>query len=411
MEFVTNLDKERYQKFMESSEKSHFLQSTHWGLFKSKTSWDYDLVGVVENNQLIASALVLKRKVIANRNLIYIPRGFVLDYNNHELFEFFTENMKKYAKQNNAMFFRVDPDIENNDLNMNLFTRSGYKHNGFNLNFEKTQPRFTFRLDLRNLCQDTIIDVFDPKRKAAIKVALKNEIQVYQATDNGEKFYDLMKQTALRQGFAIHSKKYFDDLFETYTNSGKLKIMYASINFQKANQKLLLTKKEIESQVTQLNEKALTKKTLNKINEFNSQLKRIEKLINENIENEHNFGCELVIASAVIIYEGNKAWYVYGASDEQFNHLCAVDLMQLQCIQEAKNRNVEFYDFFGTTGDPSPENPLHGIYQFKKKYGGTMYEFIGEFDYVLKPISYRLFDNLYPKILAFLVKRKSKKRS
>lgn len=410
MEFVTGIDKEVYQQFMQNHTKSHFLQSVLWGEFKSLGAWSHDLVGVKENGSLIACAMVLKRTLIGKSTLLYMPRGFVMDYNNEALFSFFTQQMVVYAKHHKAVFFKIDPDIDNNDSNYQMFIKKGYKHKGFNMNFEHSQPRFTFRLNLAQIETNDIINVFDPKRKAAIKVAQKNNLSIVDADDNGVAFYDLMAKTAIRQGFAIHNSHYFETLRTTYANSNKLDLKYAILEFDKTNDKLAAQVADLTSQVALLQERAITKKSQNKMNELQGQIDRMLRLIEQNKQQSEQYGNQVIIAAAMIIYEGNKAWYVYGASDEQFSHLCAVDLMQLECITHAKMRGVEIYDFFGTTGDTSSDNPLHGIYQFKKKYGGQFTEFIGEFDYILKPTLYYLFDHLYPVVLAFLVNRRIKRK-
>ena len=54
--------------------------------------------------------------------------------------------------------------------------------------------------------------------------------------------------------------------------------------------------------------------------------------------------------------------------------------------------NPAAYDFRGVSGDISPENPLYGLYRFKKGFGGEFTEFLGEFDLVLKPFAKKLAD-------------------
>lgn len=410
MKFVCGIDKEVYQEFMQMHSKSHFLQSVLWGEFKSQGAWSHDLVGVLKNDKLIACAMVLKRVIIGRSTLLYMPRGFVMDYLDEEVFAFFTKQMVAYAKQQKAVFFKLDPDIDNNEHNINMFLKAGYKHKGFNMNFEKSQPRFTFRLDLTKIENDSIIDAFDSKRKAAIKVAQKSNISIVDADDEGKAFYELLSKTGDRQGFAIHQSDYFEKLIKTYEGSSKLVTKYAVLEFGKTNEMLASQIQELVQQIDVLKERAQTKKTLNKINELQGQIDRMMRLMEQNTQQAEQYGQKVIVATAMILYEANKAWYIYGASNEAFSHLCAVDLMQLECISEAKQRGVEIYDFFGTTGDTSKDNPLHGIYQFKKKYGGQFTEFIGEFDYVMKPSIYYLFDTLYPLILDYLVKRKLKRK-
>ena len=54
-------------------------------------------------------------------------------------------------------------------------------------------------------------------------------------------------------------------------------------------------------------------------------------------------------------------------------------------IRWAVETGCFLYDFRGVSGDLSPENPLYGLYRFKKGFMGDFTEFLGEYDYVLKP--------------------------
>ena len=54
------------------------------------------------------------------------------------------------------------------------------------------------------------------------------------------------------------------------------------------------------------------------------------------------------------------------------------------------------------------DNPLIGLHEFKKKFGGDYVEFIGEWDYVTNPIMYFVFTKLVP-IYRNIIKKKNKK--
>ena len=57
-------------------------------------------VGLVDdNNNLIAASLLLLNK-IKNYKYAYAPRGFLIDYNDMELFKTFTIMLKNYLNKN-----------------------------------------------------------------------------------------------------------------------------------------------------------------------------------------------------------------------------------------------------------------------------------------------------------------------
>ncbi|MDX9873077.1 MAG: peptidoglycan bridge formation glycyltransferase FemA/FemB family protein, partial [Clostridia bacterium] len=54
------------------------------------------------------------------------------------------------------------------------------------------------------------------------------------------------------------------------------------------------------------------------------------------------------------------------------------------------------YDFRGVPGHLTEENPLYGLYRFKKGFNGVYTEFVGEYDLVFSPVFYRLWTNFEP---------------
>ena len=57
-------------------------------------------------------------------------------------------------------------------------------------------------------------------------------------------------------------------------------------------------------------------------------------------------------------------------------------------IKWALESGCDIYDFRGVSGDIDENNPLYGLYRFKKGFGGKFTEFIGELDYVFNPFTY-----------------------
>jgi len=47
---------------------------------------------------------------------------------------------------------------------------------------------------------------------------------------------------------------------------------------------------------------------------------------------------------------------------------------------------MHYYNFWGIAEDASPEHPWYGLTQFKKGFGGNLYECYGAMDY---PLSFR----------------------
>ena len=59
-----------------------------------------------------------------------------------------------------------------------------------------------------------------------------------------------------------------------------------------------------------------------------------------------------------------------------------------QIIEYYKN-NFKFIDLNGLTGDFTKDNPYRGLNEFKLGFKPHVYEFIGEFDFILNEHAYR----------------------
>ena len=61
-------------------------------------------------------------------------------------------------------------------------------------------------------------------------------------------------------------------------------------------------------------------------------------------------------------------------------------LLQWEMIKWAIEEKCRIYDFRGVSGDLSEDNPLYGLYRFKKGFSGEFTEFIGDIDLVYSPL-------------------------
>lgn len=103
---LVNLEKEQYEKFVKNNKyKSHFLQSYTWGQFSKakKNLWPY-YVGLKKNNKIVAATLLLQKKLPLGYSYFYAPRGFVLNYEDEEVFKQFTKEVVQFTKKKKRHF-------------------------------------------------------------------------------------------------------------------------------------------------------------------------------------------------------------------------------------------------------------------------------------------------------------------
>ena len=110
MNFVELTEKE-YQKYWENHPLKTFLSAVEIGKLRKKSNWNVAYVGVKEGKNIIAATMLLSHKRKFNTYEFYSPRGFLLDFNNKELVDYFTKELKKYIKNKKGYVFRMDPYV------------------------------------------------------------------------------------------------------------------------------------------------------------------------------------------------------------------------------------------------------------------------------------------------------------
>ncbi len=390
MKFIENIKKEDYIKFFNRNKNAHFLQSYSWGTASEKNRGYKSLyVGVIDDkNNLIAACLLLKKETPLNMCYLYCPRGFIIDYSNNSLLEFFVTNLKIYLKKINAIYLKVDPGIkyqtinkdankidgENNYKLFNKLINLGFKHKGFYKLYEGNQPRYTIRIPLKKDFEQ----IKKEMSKSFLKTIRKSDefdIVINESNDL-KKFYELAKNNSKKDDFKLYSYEYYKNIYNSFKEENKIKIFEASLNPFKVTQKF---KKEI----SELENITSEKKKLDRI-------ARIQKLKND-IDFLQKYKKDEVVCSLICVYTNYGAWSLYIGNNELGTKTHAVNKIYFESIKDAYDKGFEFYDLFGTIGDPQTSyKNLAGLHDFKRKFGGEYLEFMGEFDLINKKIWYKL---------------------
>lgn len=97
------------------------------------------------------------------------------------------------------------------------------------------------------------------------------------------------------------------------------------------------------------------------------------------------------LAGMFLAISGKRATYLYGASASQKRNYMPTYALQWGAIQQAKAANCTEYDMFGVSRNPDPAHPMYGLYRFKTGFGGDLYHRQGCWDYPLDEAQYELF--------------------
>jgi peptidoglycan pentaglycine glycine transferase (the first glycine) len=298
--------------------QGEFLQSDEWRRFQEATgkrtfciSPHPDPLPKKGEGEFYFHASIVEHELPIAGKYFYIPRG--------PLGESKMEDVINLAKKEKANWIRIDMDYKNSEYKIEKAPHD-------------MQPKEVFIIDITK-SEEELLAEMKSKTRYNIKVAQKHNVKII-VTDKSqpdsqkylEKFLELVKITAKRDGITPHSESYYRQMFE---------IIPAE------NLKLYVAEYE------------------NKI-----------------------------IAANIVIYYGNTATYLHGASDNEDRNVMAPYLLQWQAILDAKKTGITKYDFGGVkTNDDSS---WVGITKFKTGFSPetTPIEFLGSYDIVINPVKY-----------------------
>ena len=311
MRIVTDeKDRQAYKEFLEKHERCNFQQSPEWA--KVKGNWINEIVlAEDESGKIIGAVSILIRKIPIFGNIMYSSRGPTCDIHDISVMKQLTDGIKELAKKYKAIVYKAEPDILSSDEEYRkIVTSLGYKIKDDAKNFrEEIQPRYVFRLDIKNKTEDEIFAGFHSKTRYNVRLAIKKGVEVKEGTREDlkdfEKMYDEMAPEHMKLLMAYHDGK--------------------------------------------------------------------------------------PISGVIPIFYGNKTWYLYGASSNEHRNLMPNYLLQWEMIKMAIARKDDVYDFRGVSGVVDENHPQYGLYRFKKGFGATFTEFVGEVYIPFKPFTYSLY--------------------
>lgn len=337
---IDEKERERYNEFVSSHPRGHFLQLWEWGQVKEGMGWEKLPLILEEDGEIRGTLLILKRNLPlpgVKKSIFYSPRGPVVAADNLVFHQQLFSGARRVASEHGAIFLKLDPDVEkDNEIFKSILRQCNFKQNQTGMNFEGVQPRFVFRLDL-NPSEIKLMENMHSKWRYNIRLASKKGVKIREAEnkDDLKIFYDILLETAHRDQFLVRGYEYFEWIWDFMVINNYARIFLA--------------------------------------------------------ENEGK-----IIAGTLAMVTGDKAWYLYGASSNNSRNVMPNYLLQWSMIQWARRKGCSLYDFRGVSGDLDESNPLYGLFRFKKGFGGQFTEFVGEWDTIYSAFYYFLWNRFLP---------------
>lgn len=395
---IRELNIDDFNKFQISHPLSNYYQTVNYGVLKVENNFDYDLIGLVDdNNNILASSLILFKPIGIKCLYGYAPRGFLIDYNNDYLVNTFTNLLKKYYYERGVIFIKVNPNIKigkldnkyntiynGNEHIINLLTNNDYRKLKDNLYFESQLPRFNAIIDLKNFDSNTL----DKNTKNKIKKGLRKGLTLKKySKEYLPEFYKLVKNKKDNNEF------YYKDYYTAFEKNDSIDLLLVSINYYEFLQNSeYMYNKELERN-TKLNSKLTYKNTERAINAKMNSDKTLLSYKNDIVEATQGMNQEDVfIAGALVIRHNDTASIVMSGYDNNYKRFAANYFLHYSLINYYKD-NYKYLDLNGVVGDFTNNNPYSGLNRFKLGFNPDIYEYIGEYDLIIEPKSYKILLN------------------
>lgn len=388
-QFIANVDTQEHDEFVTNHPLCNLLQSSKWG--EVKENWDRVIVGVKDYHKLVASSMILMKRLPLKFTIFYIPRGPVMDYENISLVKFMLHNICKYAKHQRCLFITFDPAIHRNDypLNdvkvehdkkleniLNTLTSCGAIFKGFTKSIDDTiQPRFHANV-YRSADFDALIS---KSARKGLNTANKKMIRVESCGEEAvEQFAKVMHCTEERKNIHLRDAHYFQRLMQIYGEDAVLYLAKLPIRELYEATKLKLYENEIDLEECPQN----AKKKHFTLAELNASLQREEKELYEHLQRD---GDTAVIAGALCVKFGKTAEILYAGMDDHYKRYMAPYASFYHCMTWSFARGCRWCNMGGIEGDFQG-----GLTRFKANFNPMINEFIGEFDLPVYTSLYKL---------------------
>ena len=338
-----------------------FLQVPQWGAVK--VGWRSESLGWFDGSRLVGAGLILYRGVprLPQRSLAYLPEGPDLAWASDRPIEHWLDPLIQHCRHRGAFTIKMGPPVVRRQWSaetvkaavtkceagsgprrlsdvppdvtdaagerlIGALQAAGWKQSGSG-GFGDVQPRFVFQLPLADRSVDDLLTGLNQLWRRNIRRAQSADVTVRLGDVNDlADFHHIYLETADRDNFTPRGLAYFVRMWDVLSAAPHV------------TPRLFLAERSGH-----------------------------------------------LAAATLMIQVGNRAWYSYGASTTADRDARPSNAAQWAMILAAHEAGCDVYDLRGIVDSVDPSDPLFGLIQFKLGTGGRAIEYIGEWDYTVRP--------------------------
>ena len=360
MKFYKSQDGEQWNALIAHLPGAHALQTWQWGSVKAQFGWDtHPFIWQEQDGKIRAAALILQRRIskgtiASGMSVMYVPRGPLLDWSDDALVHEVLTDLQHFAKTKGAIFIKIDPDLpvgfgipdneHAKDSPPGGSVQEKLTNLGWRFSDEQIQFRNTVTIDLRQ-DEEEMLARMKSKTRYNIRLAGRRGVTIRPGgVEDTDRLYQMYAHTAVRDDFLIRNQAYYKTVWDTFFNANMAEPLIAEVKGQP-------------------------------------------------------------VGAVVIFQFGGRAWYFYGMSlDERretmFNHR-----LQWEAMLHAKAAGCHTYDMWGAPDAFNEDDPLWGVFRFKDGFGGQVVRTLGAWDFPARPLLYRLYSQILPRLLSLMRKK------
>ena len=307
---------QQWEELVRNNPASGIMQSLHWQAAKRRQGLPSMHLGVFLDQRLLGGAIFYASHHKSAASILVAPEGPVLSWADRacttEALRLMIDAAQEHANMIGAIAMRIEPRlVPPMHPVLREFVRAPLD----------LVPQETLYIDL-SLPAEMLLQSMKPKGRYNIKLALRHGVVVREdKTDSSvDRFYSVMKEASLRDGFALEPLAFFENLAAVLCARGCARFLFV----------------------------------------------------------EHAGD---TLGALMLVWYGNRATYLYGGTTDTKRYLMGGYALQWAAMQAAQQEGCQIYDFYGFDAFRSPEHPYARFSQFKSQFGGTAMRFIGAQEY------------------------------
>lgn len=393
---IIELSFEVFDGFASNHPLRNYCQSSAYAMFMSEQGFSYDYIGYEDNGYIVAASLILYKRIGGMQRYAYAPKGFLVDYYNNSLVADFTKALTKKLKSKGITFIKINPEIIiaelkyknsfNSEYNKNVkiiddLKSLNYKRRREVQPLELIEPRLSAYINLKKYSQNKLnsetIDkiTFSQQKGLEYDIVTSKEVKL---------FYDFIKTSTHKP------INYYRNLLNIFTKYNMAELILVKVNYKN----FLIQAKdaydvelENNNRCNEIIQIETTERNLNLKMESDKLLLQLKNNIVEATEGLKK-GVNEYIAGALVVKYQNRITLIDNGFNSVFESLYPQYYLYNKLF-EIYAKDYDYLDLNGLSSDFSTGAEYYSSNQFKLEFNPAIYEYIGEFDYIINEFSFK----------------------